>query len=101
MGDLLLPVAAIVALDAGDDAVEAELLADLRLNMPAFSLRAFRLLKHELLASRAIEKDIHDLLRQFLEGRVEVEAVMLRQAVHHLAVPCVLIITEGFWDERA
>jgi hypothetical protein len=93
---LFLPVPAVVSLDPVRDPVEPDFFA----HAPVARLRAFRQQLQELLALRAVEEDIDDLLRQLLERRLQAEAEVLRQAVHHPPVAGLLVVPERLRHKR-
>ena len=90
-------LAAVVMLELRHDAVEL----DLSPRVLMAELRLWRHLDLELLALTAVEKDVDVLFREFLERRVEAEAVVGREAVEHAAAPAVGAVTERGVDERA
>ena len=96
VGFSALAIAAVVALDAARDAVEADFLA--LVVVPPYS-RFGRRRQHDLLRIDAVEHRLPHLLLQIFPWRVEREVEPLRQAEHHAAVPRVRVVLEGLLDE--
>ena len=83
----LAAVAAVAALDLVDDPIKSNLAPFVA---PALG-RARRQDNSEALALGAVEQHVHDAVRQFGKGRVQVEAVVLGQAVEDAAAPPIAV----------
>ena len=91
-----LPIAAVMPLNAARDSSETELLAGL---LFALDLRVGRQSERELLMLQAIQNRVPHRFGKLLPGRFEGKTQLLRQAVHHMPVPGVGVVLEGFFHE--
>src|SRR5712691_351853 len=85
-----------MALDPGDDTIEAEFLPFI---LPV-TLRAFGHLHMELLALCSVEQDLDNLGGELLKGHLQAEPELPGETVHGAAIPGVLVVPECLGDKR-
>jgi hypothetical protein len=93
-----LAVPAVPALDPPCDAVKTDFLP---LNLVRLDLGVRRHAHRNLPRLDAVQNRLACAFRQVLPGRVEAELQVLRQAVHHAAVPRVGVVAVRLADETA